>query len=109
VYVNGARWGLEDRADPVPIVKTNQYAEMYAVKMILLDTLRFQGVTVNIRSDSMYTINTLTKWHGKWKWNEMKNSAGKKVKHVELIAECLDLMRGRSITFLKVKSHCNIW
>ena len=53
MYVNGARWGLEDRADPVPLFKTNQYAEMYAVKMILLDTIRFHGVTVNIRSGSM--------------------------------------------------------
>ena len=33
---------------------------------------------MNIRSDSMYTIKTLTEWHKKWKWNEMKNSSGEK-------------------------------
>ena len=57
----------------------------------------------------MWTINTLTKWHAKWKWNGMKNSTGKQVKHVELINECIDLMRNRDIKFLKVKSHVNIY
>ena len=56
----------------------------------------------------MWTINTLTKWHAKWKWNGMKSLTGKQVKHVELIYESIDLMRNRDIKFLKVISHVNI-
>ena len=81
---------------------------MYAVKLILQDTLRFEGVTIHIRSDSMYTINVLSKWHKKWKYNGMKTTTGKQVKHVELINECLELMKDRNIVFTKVKSHINI-
>ena len=79
------------------------------MRQILRDTQRFVNVVVNIRSDSMYTINTLTEWHKKWKWNEMKNSSGKNVKHVGLILECLELIRDRNIKFMKVKSHVNIY
>ena len=31
------------------------------------------------------------------------------VKHAELIKECLDLMRGRKIKFVKVKSHVGVY
>lgn len=90
-------------------MKTNQYAELYAVKLILFDTARFLTTPVNIRSDSMYTINTLTKWCARWKWNNWQGSRGQMVKHAELIKECLDLMKGREVKFLKVKSHVGVY
>ena len=39
----------------------------------------------------------------------MKKLLGKNVKHVDLILECLELMRDRTIKFMKVKSHVNIY
>ena len=106
--VNGEYWGLNDLSEIVP-VKTNQYAELYAVKLILFDTARFLTTPVNIRSDSMYTINTLTKQCARWKWNNWQGSRGQMVKHAELIKECLDLMKGREVKFLKVKSHVGVY
>ena len=79
------------------------------MKLILFDTSRFLTTPVNIRSDSMYTINTLTKWCERWKWNNWHGSRGKMVKHAELIKECLDLMKDRDIKFLKVKSHVGVY
>ena len=57
----------------------------------------------------MNSINILSKWHKIWAWNDMKTSNGKHVKHVELIVECLKLMKNKDVNFLKVKSHVNIW
>ena len=105
--VNGEHWGLNDLSEIVP-VKTNQYAELQAVKMILLDTAKFLTTPVNIKSDSMQTINTLTKWSERWKWNDWKGSRAKMVQNIELIKECLDLMKGREVKFLKVKSHVGV-
>ena len=104
-------WGLENRSEIVP-VKKNKQAELYAVKLILFDASRFLSSAVNIRSDSLkgptYIINVLKKWQARWKWNNWSNSQGKIIKNAEIIKECLELMKGREIMFMKVKSHVGV-
>ena len=39
----------------------------------------------------------------------MKTRGGKVVKNAEIIEECIGLMRGRNIGFMKVKSHLKVW
>ena len=40
----------------------------------------------------------------KWKWDDWRTRGGCMVKNAEIIKECIELMRGRDIIFVKVKS-----
>ena len=82
---------------------------MYAIKLILQDTAKYPDKIVNIRTDSMWTMKSLTLWYRRWNWNNMRNSSGNLIKHAELIKECIDMMKNRHIKFLHTKSHVGIY
>lgn len=65
-------------------VQTNQRAELMA--MIRATELSPRdGRRIIIRTDSQYSINTVTKWLSKWQRNGWINSRGQTVKNKDLI------------------------
>jgi len=83
--------------------KTNSIAELYAVKHALdlisniknIDTQ--DSVNITILSDSLYVVNTFTKWIREWEKKEWLCSNKKPVSHKELIIDIDTMLR-----FLKV-------
>lgn len=67
---------------------TNQKCELLAIKsaLDLIKTLNEKKYkSVIICTDSMYSINCITKWCKNWERNNWKTSKGEDVKHSELI------------------------
>jgi ribonuclease HI len=68
---------------------TNNRAELYAIKKALEITEIIQQYnqikTVTILSDSMYSINSLTKWIHSWEKNQWKTTTNKPVKNKDLL------------------------
>lgn len=80
---------------------TNQRAELTAIKRALEIT---SGDLV-IYTDSMYSINCVTKWYKNWIKNEWMNSKKQKVKNKSLIMDILKLSGERKIRYIHVRSH----
>lgn len=90
---------------PVPLPPTNNVAELYAM-YVILSMLRDYDLTIH--SDSQYSIGCVTTWISGWMRNGWKTSNGQPVKNQELIKAIYDLLPGRTVKFVHVKSHCGI-
>lgn len=85
--------------------QTNNRAEMTAILTVLAEV--DPGQDVEIRSDSMLCINTITKWMQAWKKRGWKKGGGKEPKNLDLVKEADRLMaarRGRTV-FTHVRGH----
>ncbi|GME72201.1 unnamed protein product [Ambrosiozyma monospora] len=77
---------------------TNQYAELTAMKIGLTCILdewnknHNELYRVEIRSDSRYAINCVTKWWKSWEHRGWVTSVGNPVANQDLIRDCLDLI-----------------
>lgn len=82
---------------------TNNYAELHAV----LDALNATPATLplELRLDSQYSLDALTKWHRGWARNGWRTAKGTPVANADLIRDILTALRGRDVTFIKVKAH----
>ena len=73
---------------------TNQKAELtaiYKALVIFLENITiFHNKNIIIVTDSMYSINCITKWSNTWIKNNWKTSKGDIVKNIELIKNILD-------------------
>jgi ribonuclease HI len=85
---------------PLPgMVQTNQRAELTAILRAVELTNDIDGV-IEIRTDSMYSINCLTLWYQAWEaasWPFKKN--------LDLIREIIDRCRARKSLFYLVTNH----
>ncbi len=84
---------------------TNQIAELYAIYQALLFVDRQQPIT--IKSDSMYSILSLTNYIKRWKVNGYLTANNKPVKNKDLIAN-IDALLTESIQFEHVRAHSGI-
>ena len=50
----------------------------------------------------------LSKWWKKWKWNGGRTAGGKAVSNAEVIEDILLLMKGRDVSFERVKAHVGV-
>ncbi|MFH9467749.1 ribonuclease H [Streptomyces clavifer] len=82
---------------------TNNVAELTALQELLRST--DPAVPVEVRMDSQYAMNAVTKWLPGWKRNGWKTSAGKPVANRELVVGIDDLLGGRSVSFRYVPAH----
>ncbi|MFF9348913.1 ribonuclease H [Streptomyces sp. NPDC014734] len=82
---------------------TNNVAELTALRELLEST--DPAAPVEVRMDSQYAMNAVTKWLPGWKRNGWKTSAGKPVANRELVMGIDDLLTGRSVTFVYVPAH----
>lgn len=87
---------------------TNQICELLAcIKGLetLLSTEKIGKRDVFIYSDSMYIINSITKWAKDWEKNNWKKSDGKPVQNINLIKKLYYLSQNMSIKFKHVLAH----
>jgi len=91
---------------------TNNSAELLGMLEAFKLALPFieQNKTVQILSDSKYSIDCITKWAAGWKkkgWTRGKNEA---IKNLEVIQECFERYTKikNNITIAHVKGHANI-
>lgn len=82
---------------------TNNQAELTA----LLELLRTvpPGHSLEVRADSQYTINCVTKWMKGWKARGWRKADGGPVSNVDLLRQLDDALTGRDVTFVWVKAH----
>ncbi|MEU8707763.1 ribonuclease H [Streptomyces sp. NPDC048565] len=82
---------------------TNNVAELTALLELLRST--DPAVPVEVRMDSQYAMNAVTKWLPGWKRNGWKTSAGKPVANRELVVGIDELLSSRGVTFRYVPAH----
>ncbi|MFF2119625.1 ribonuclease H [Kitasatospora sp. NPDC058184] len=82
---------------------TNNVGELTALRQLLAAT--DPGVPLEVRLDSTYTRDSVTKWLKGWKRNGWKTAAGKPVANQELIQAIDALLEGRDVTFVYVPAH----
>jgi ribonuclease HI len=83
-----------NRVERVREAPTNQKCELtailYAFKMIRRHPQSFAGRKITICTDSLYSINCITKWSDGWKRKGWRTAKGETVKNLELIQAILD-------------------
>jgi ribonuclease HI len=87
---------------------TNQRAELYAIyKALKLITKYIKYDTINLYTDSEYSIKSLTIWIKDWKKNNWKNSKNKDVLNQDLIKKIDKILQKNKnkIFFTHVYSH----
>lgn len=82
---------------------TNNIAELTALRELLESVDR--AVALEVRMDSQYAMNAVTKWLPGWKRNGWKTSAGKPVANRELVVQIDSLLTGRTVKFVYVPAH----
>lgn len=104
---------IEEKSGGCPLT-TNNEMELYAIYASFKNFLEISKSedTVEICSDSGYSIDIFTKWIGNWQKNGWRKSDGKAIKNSNLIKAIRQLMnevenRNCSINFRKVKGHSN--
>ena len=87
---------------------SNQRAELYAI-IVAIKLLNPEEIkkSVIIHTDSMYSINCVTKWYSTWKRHNWVTSKKKPVKNLKLIKELYDLIHTYNINLKHIRSHTN--
>ena len=90
---------------------TNQLSELLAI-MYVLEYIKDKSIDddiVYIYTDSLYSINCITKWCKNWKKNNWKNTKNKTIENYILITRIYDFINNfhKNIIFKHVRSHQN--
>lgn len=88
--------------------KTNQVAELKACILALhriMETEKLDKKKIIIYSDSMYTINCVTKWAKGWEKNNWKKSTGEKIINKKLIKKLYYLTNNMNVEYKHVRAH----
>ena len=102
VVADGA--GVPQRWQAGPLGhSTNNIGELTALEQLL--TATDPAASLEVRLDSTYTRDAVTKWLAAWKRNGWKTAAGKPVANQELIQRIDALLTGRDVTFVYVPAH----
>jgi ribonuclease HI len=82
---------------------TNNVGELTALEQLLAAT--DPATALEVRLDSTYVRDAVTKWLAGWKRNGWKTAGGKPVANRELIQRIDSLVQGRDVTFVYVPAH----
>lgn len=103
-YVVADAEGRPQRWEAGPLgTATNNVAELTALQELLESV--DPAVALEVRMDSQYAMNAVTKWLPGWKRNGWKTSGGKPVANRELVTRIDELLTGRAVTFVYVPAH----
>jgi ribonuclease HI len=87
---------------------TNQVCELLAcIKAIetIISTEKIGNKIIEIKTDSMYIVNTITNWAKKWEKNNWKKSDNKPIQNEVLVKKLYYLSINLSVKFTHVKAH----
>jgi ribonuclease HI len=82
---------------------TNNVGELTALEQLL--NAMDPAIALEVRLDSTYTRDAVTKWLSGWKRNGWKTAGGKPVANRELIQRIDSLLQGRDVAFVYVPAH----
>jgi ribonuclease HI len=103
-WVTAGGSGEPERWEAGPLgTATNNVAELTALERLL--TAVDPGVPLEVRMDSQYAMNAVTKWLPGWKRKGWKTAAGKPVANQELVVRIDTLLAGRAVEFRYVPAH----
>ena len=93
--------------------KSNQVAEILAIIMAIETVIKTELIqtesakkrSIVIYTDSMYCINSITKWGKNWENNNWKKSNGKLVDNLELIKKMYYLAKNLKVRMVHVNAH----
>ena len=89
-------------------LQTNQRAELYAILRALQIIKLDDYTSINIYTDSMYSINCLTKWINGWLKNGWLDKKKHNVKNKDLIKPIYDILsKNQHIYLIHVEAHTN--
>jgi len=99
---------VEDFEDLEISKPTNNIAELLAIYHALkINKNSFDTRKIIIKSDSNYSINSITKWYKNWQSNGWKTASGKPVLNKEIIQKILKYSKHSNISFKHVMAHKN--
>jgi ribonuclease HI len=102
---------FKDISEPFnKLPKTSQRAELYGIyKSIKKVTKKNKNMNITIHTDSLYSINSITKWINNWKQNNWKSSTGKSIANQDIIKKIDTLIENHegNIKFIHVRAHTN--
>jgi len=120
IYFTDERYKEFNKTGIVTDGPTNQKAELTAMKEALKSIYSIcrnesENETlgcITIVSDSIYSINCVTKWSVNWSKNDFKTSKGEKVKNESIIRSILKYMEaiknlGVEVLYRHIHSHTN--
>ena len=81
---------------------TNQVAELTACLLAIENN---EDTEILICTDSMYTINCVTRWAQTWKGKNWRKSDGKKIENLEIIQKLYEYYLTNKIKFKHVRGH----
>lgn len=92
---------------------TNNTAELNGILMAFKAAIHYlkQNRSVQILSDSKYSIDCITKWAKGWKAKGWKRAGGDEIKNLELIQACFqyyEMLQKEGITITHVRGHADI-
>jgi ribonuclease HI len=82
---------------------TNQVAELTAC----IEGIKVadKSKKICIYTDSMYIVNSITKWCKGWEKNNWKNSTGKIIENKELMITLYEMYKNYNIEFKHIRAH----
>ena len=60
---------------------------------------------LNIRTDSLYSVNCLKVWYNKWKHNNFMSASNKQIANLDLIHQICEAKNNRVINFEFIRAH----
>jgi ribonuclease HI len=91
---------------------TNNTAELHALyeALKLASSYIKQNISIQILSDSKYSIDCITKWAKGWKKKGWTRGKGEEIKNVEVIKHSFSLYEKikKDVTISHVKGHANV-
>ncbi|MEV0279223.1 ribonuclease H [Streptomyces sp. NPDC050610] len=103
-WVSADAEGRPQRWEAGPLgTATNNIAELTALAELLEAT--DPAVRIEVRMDSQYAMNAVTKWLPGWKRNGWMTASKKPVANRELVERIDSLLSGRAVEFVYVPAH----
>ena len=113
--VFGGEWLQESFVNPsghLPQGKTNNFAEAHAIERALQCVCQSDETRVEIRTDSMYCIDSITKWSSGWikraQGGVWHNSSNKPIVHQAVFEQILKMMKTIKVDYTHVRGHSGI-
>ena len=84
---------------------TNNVAELLACIKGVEKIMNDNYTKILICTDSMYVLNSMTKWAKKWEKNNWINSKGKQVENIDLVKKLYEFTKLYNIKYKHIRSH----